>query len=276
MEKAINKVILGDTTLMDISEDTVTEDNLLEGVTAHAADGTQITGKVVVAEIVDSLEDQSTDKALSARQGYVLDQKIYKPEYTSFDKTKEPTEYSDIDLMTSGQVLPTILGKVTLMLKNIRYFFKLIGSTDISSIGDGTLTGALSTLNSNLSALGTLIIKQVNAVNIQVNETVDVNIDIDQSGLYLLLFQIAHCGANEATSVNASWSVDGFEQYNSGIIRSRMEIPIARTWDTVCGSCCCLQYLYPGTRTFTFINQTGVATNAMYNSSFAVIAVKLK
>lgn len=149
MEKAINKVILGDTTLMDISEDTVTEDNLLEGVTAHAADGTQITGKVVVAEIVDSLEDQSTDKALSARQGYVLDQKIYKPEYTSFDKTKEPTEYSDIDLMTSGQVLPTILGKVTLMLKNIRYFFKLIGSTDISSIGDGTLTGALSTLNSN-------------------------------------------------------------------------------------------------------------------------------
>lgn len=153
MGKAINKVILGDTTLMDISEDTVAEDNLLEGATAHAADGTQITGKVVVAEIVDSLEDQSTDKALSARQGYVLDQKFYKPEYTSFDKTKEPTEYSDIDLMTSGQVLPTILGKVTLMLKNIRYFFKLIGSTDISSIGDGTLTGALSTLNSNLTLL---------------------------------------------------------------------------------------------------------------------------
>lgn len=76
MDKAVNKVILGNKTIMDVSEDTVSENNLLEGATAHAASGEKIVGKVVVAEIVDGLTDQSTDKALSAKQGYVLDQKI--------------------------------------------------------------------------------------------------------------------------------------------------------------------------------------------------------
>lgn len=61
---------------MDVSEDTVSENNLLEGATAHAASGEKIAGKVVVAEIVDGLTDQSMDKALSAKQGYLLDQKI--------------------------------------------------------------------------------------------------------------------------------------------------------------------------------------------------------
>ena len=76
MNKAVNKVILGNKTIMDVSEDTVSENNLLEGATAHAASGEKIAGKVVVAEIVDGLTDQSMDKALSAKQGYVLDQKI--------------------------------------------------------------------------------------------------------------------------------------------------------------------------------------------------------
>lgn len=76
MDKAVNKVILGNKTIMDVSEDTVSENNLLEGATAHAASGEKIVGKVVVAEIVDGLTDQSADKALSAKQGYVLDQKI--------------------------------------------------------------------------------------------------------------------------------------------------------------------------------------------------------
>ena len=149
MGKAINKVILGEKTLMDISEDTVSEDNLLEGATAHAADGTQITGKVVVAEIVDNLEDQSPDKALSANQGKVLKDYIYKHPYVSYDN-KNPTEYDDQVLITKEQPLQNLLSYLTTAVKNIRYLFKMIGSTDISAIGDGTLTGGLSTLNSNL------------------------------------------------------------------------------------------------------------------------------
>lgn len=45
---AISKVVLGDETLVDLTSDTVSEDTLLEGATAHAANGEQITGGVVV------------------------------------------------------------------------------------------------------------------------------------------------------------------------------------------------------------------------------------
>lgn len=41
---AANKVVYGGTTLIDLTSDTVTEETLLVGQTAHKADGTQITG----------------------------------------------------------------------------------------------------------------------------------------------------------------------------------------------------------------------------------------
>lgn len=40
-----NKIILGDEVLMDLTDDTVTEDTLLEGETAHDASGNKITGR---------------------------------------------------------------------------------------------------------------------------------------------------------------------------------------------------------------------------------------
>lgn len=42
----INKVNYGSTTLIDISNDTVTANTLLSGTTAHDNTGTQITGTV--------------------------------------------------------------------------------------------------------------------------------------------------------------------------------------------------------------------------------------
>ena len=41
---AINKVIYGNETLLDLTNDTVTPETLEEGVTAHAANGEIITG----------------------------------------------------------------------------------------------------------------------------------------------------------------------------------------------------------------------------------------
>lgn len=55
--------------------------------------------------------------------------------------------------LTSGETLKSMLNKVSRMFTNVRYILRLLGNTDISSesvkIGDGTITGALSTLNSN-------------------------------------------------------------------------------------------------------------------------------
>lgn len=42
---AVNKVVYGDTVLMDLSDSTVTEDTLAEGATAYNAAGEKITGK---------------------------------------------------------------------------------------------------------------------------------------------------------------------------------------------------------------------------------------
>lgn len=41
---AINKVVYGQDTLIDLTADTVTADALLAGTTAHKADGTTVTG----------------------------------------------------------------------------------------------------------------------------------------------------------------------------------------------------------------------------------------
>ena len=69
--------------------------------------------------------------------------------FTSAD-SKDVTAYTDVDVLTTGETHKSIFAKISTMFKNIRYLYKMLGSTDISSIGDGTATGAISTLNSNL------------------------------------------------------------------------------------------------------------------------------
>lgn len=43
---AVNKVVYGDETLVDLTNDSVTPDTLAEGATAHDASGARITGKM--------------------------------------------------------------------------------------------------------------------------------------------------------------------------------------------------------------------------------------
>lgn len=62
----------------------------------------------------------------------------------------EPTELTQ---PTAGEKLGGIIGKVSLAIKNIKTLITLIGNTDISSIGNGTVTGAISDVNGNLNGL---------------------------------------------------------------------------------------------------------------------------
>lgn len=52
-------------------------------------------------------------------------------------------------LLTSGETHASIFSKVSTIFKNVRWLLSKMGTTDISTLGDGTVTGALSTLNSN-------------------------------------------------------------------------------------------------------------------------------
>lgn len=53
-------------------------------------------------------------------------------------------------LLASGETHASIFSKVSTIFKNVRWLLSKMGTTDISSIGNGTVTGALSTLNSNM------------------------------------------------------------------------------------------------------------------------------
>ena len=62
------------------------------------------------------------------------------------------TKWTAVDKLATGEDHHTIMGKISKMFKNIRYLYKMLGTTDISSIGNGTVTNALSVLNANNAA----------------------------------------------------------------------------------------------------------------------------
>lgn len=67
----------------------------------------------------------------------------------------EPTEMAQ---PTTGEKLSGIIGKVSLAIKNIKTLITLIGNTDISSIGNGTVTGAISDVNGKLKTSKRIVV----------------------------------------------------------------------------------------------------------------------
>lgn len=53
-------------------------------------------------------------------------------------------------VITSGETHKSLFNKISTAVKNVRWLLSKMGTTDISAIGNGTVTGALSTLNSNI------------------------------------------------------------------------------------------------------------------------------
>lgn len=70
--------------------------------------------------------------------------------FTSGDAAS-PTGWADIGVVASGEKHSSLFRKMSLAVKNLRYLYKMIGTTDISAIGGGTLTGAVNELNTGLS-----------------------------------------------------------------------------------------------------------------------------
>lgn len=59
--------------------------------------------------------------------------------------------WTNVSKLSSGEKHSSIFAKVSQMFKNVRYLYKMLGTTDISKIGNGTCTGAISSLNSSLA-----------------------------------------------------------------------------------------------------------------------------
>ena len=77
--------------------------------------------------------------------------------FTSGDSANV-TAWTDVGLLTSGKKHSSMFQKISTMFKNIRYLYHMLGTADISTLGEGanigTVTGALSNLNSDLDLSG--------------------------------------------------------------------------------------------------------------------------
>lgn len=82
---AVNKIVHGGRTLIDLTSDTITEEHLISGHTAHKSDGTAITGKafegrpekfIFCDDICGSRGQTVTDSQESAIQAETVYQKV--------------------------------------------------------------------------------------------------------------------------------------------------------------------------------------------------------
>ena len=72
------------------------------------------------------------------------------PTFTSGDAAS-PSAWASVSTITSGLSLATLFNRISTMVKNVRWLYTMLGTTSISGIGNGTVTGAISTLNSSIS-----------------------------------------------------------------------------------------------------------------------------
>ena len=99
-------------------------------------------------------------------------------DFTSEDDELSPTSTEDVDLLTGNDSWSQRFHKVSQMFKNIRYILGKLGTTDISNIGNGTVTGALSELNSKY----VFQYRQSSSITIAANATQTVSISTEKEG----------------------------------------------------------------------------------------------
>lgn len=114
--------------------------------TVETNDGTDLTTFLNDVVLVDNNGNETDLPDVESRE---LDNDTL--EFVNHDGNGEGL-WSDFNLMTlmSGSKLSNLMEKITYTVNNVKYLINLLGSTDISQLSDGTVTGAISTINSNL------------------------------------------------------------------------------------------------------------------------------
>lgn len=69
--------------------------------------------------------------------------------FNSYDK-KEPDTWLDTNIFSSGTTHRGLFTQLSIFFRNVRYLYKMLGTTDISGVGDGTVTGAVKQLGERL------------------------------------------------------------------------------------------------------------------------------
>ena len=127
-----------------ISDDFVTTSEFIEGEGFYYPPGTN-------AYVISVDGTKYWDCMGGEMSGYLM-----KDDFDSALQESEPefTEATELTAISSKSKFKVVLGKIAKAITDLISLKSLVGSTDISGVGDGTVTGAVSTLNSNLSKLG--------------------------------------------------------------------------------------------------------------------------
>ena len=101
---------------------------------------------------INGLSIESVEKLFDVRKSLIeSDTAENTATFTSSDVADgSASAWTNVSKLSSGEKHSSILKKVSQMFKNVRYLYKMLGTTDISKIGNGTCTGAISSLNSSL------------------------------------------------------------------------------------------------------------------------------
>lgn len=198
------------------------------------------------------------------------------PSYTSGDSSTA-TSWTSVTAVSTGLSFSTLINRITTMMKNVRYLYNILGSstfstvastvtgaigntalgttattlsgaiaehesdignTDISSIGNGTVTGAISKLNSNINK--TSVVKK----NIAANSTLAVTVPNNYRGI-----------AFTCASPAAVMSVWGIMAASNGGVTARQIVAAGSTNNLTASA---------GTNAVTFTNPQSVGVSMMF------------
>ena len=104
------------------------------------------------------------------------------------------------ELLTSGETHASIFSKVSTLFKNVRWLLSKMGTTDISAIGNGTVTDAISTLNSNMNNI-ILSYPSMDIVSLITNYVTNDNLPLYSLRVFILVssqgtYQAIICRSN--------------------------------------------------------------------------------
>lgn len=126
-----------------------------------------------------------------------------------------------------------VVKKVTTLFHNVRYLYELLGSNDISKLADGTVTGALSKLNTDLGGIKFIDFGVYDYTKISVDDVVKEIFNkvplaygelqvchFDRGQQYTLLIQ-SYQSRNYGSAILMSYSLDGIIFYRrlSGVLK---------------------------------------------------------
>lgn len=124
---------------------TTAEKNKLAGISEGA--NKTIVDTALSATSTNPVQNKVVNTALSGKLGTSGDSKDNTVTFTSSDTTDaNATSWTSVSQLTSGITHENFLARTSQMFKNVRYLYKLLGTTDISGIGNGSVTGVLSAL----------------------------------------------------------------------------------------------------------------------------------